>query len=148
MLIRSITTCRQSSENRNPANPIRLPLSSVRMKYLVCLALVGLIVFQVCNAQTTCTPEQIQDLATDYNATCTNPTCLADICICCTGTLRGGSSGPTYDCCTTYRDLLQCGNPDSLYMPCAALSGGGNGGASIVGVTTTVAFVLVLAWWI
>ena len=112
------------------------------MKYLVCLALVGLIVFQVCKAQTTCTVQEVQDYTTQY-ATCT-VTCLADVCNCCTDALNAGDSDANYDCCTGYRGLLQCGDAGS-YPACPALSGGGNGGASVVGVTTTVAFVLVLA---
>ena len=105
------------------------------MKVLICLALVGAILAEVCDAQA-CTNTQYTDYTTQY-ATCDNPdltpeeaTCLADACSCCTTALNEGESNSLYECCMGFAGLLKCGS-SSITEVCNTLpnvNGGGNGG--------------------
>ena len=99
------------------------------MKVLVSIALIGVMLCQLCNAQTlTCTVEEIQSLSEKF-ATCTT-TCIATVCDCCTQALAAGSSDSNYDCCSGYSGLLEC-QPDTAGLtPCAALTGDGNGNSN------------------
>ena len=96
------------------------------MKVLISIALLGVILSELCNAQAvTCTPEEIENLGVTF-ATC-DPTCLATVCDCCTQALDAGSSDSNYDCCSAYSGLLQCSPDTTGVVPCATLPGDNNG---------------------
>ena len=94
------------------------------MKVLICLALVGAILAEVCNAQT-CTADQIMEYTTQYATCVTNAdaNCLQDLCTCCTNSLDTGNSDPNYNCCTGLRGLINCASPPENIV-CDALTGG------------------------
>ena len=110
------------------------------MKVLISIAFFGVILSELCNAQTlTCTPEEIES-ASEKFAMCTNATCVENFCDCCTQALDAGSSDSNYDCCSGYSGLLQCEPDTPGLVPCAALSG-----ASTATAVSVISGVMILA---
>ena len=98
------------------------------MKVLICLALVGAILAEVCDAQT-CTATELTNYSNQY-LTCASTditpdeaTCLLDICSCCTTALNEGDSNSLYTCCVGFRGLLSCGS-STITTPCDTLPAG------------------------
>ena len=114
------------------------------MKVLLCLALLGAVLSEVCHAQT-CSTEQVATLTQSLESC--NQTCLAKVCTCCPAAVEVGSSDSNYACCSTYAQFLTCesasgsaskSNEDRLLNQNINLftfnfckgTGGGNGGAT------------------
>ena len=103
------------------------------MKVLIYLALVGVIVSEVCHAQITCNPDEITTY-TQQLATCTTSCPTGDLCECCSD---ASSAANAVECCSAYTNALNCEDIGIDVSPCSALSDPSNGA-----VTTTVAFVV------
>lgn len=98
---------------------------------------------EVCNAQQTCSTEQLESISTGLLSCDTN--CLADVCNCCTEALDAGSSNSNYDCCSSYSQALQCTNFDSsLYAPCSSLTTDEPSGATMTTAVCAVSGVMIL----
>ena len=78
------------------------------MKVLILyLALLGVTVSKVCNAQS-CTDDEIELLSIMFSSCTNNASCFLDLCGCCTEALSAGISDSNYNCCLAYSSLLQC----------------------------------------
>ena len=119
------------------------------MKVLISIAFFGVILSELCNAQTlTCTSEEIQALTVTFN-NC-DPACLGTVCDCCTQALNAGSSDKNYNCCSAYSELMQCASNTTGIdvVPCPTLPAGesnGDSGASTATAVRVISGMMILA---
>ena len=117
------------------------------MKLLISIALLGVILSEVCNAQTvTCNEDEIQSLTSEYSmCAVTAADCFANVCDCCTEALNTGSSDSNYECCSAYAGLLQCTPGAAGLIPCPGLAEASNGDGATVPVPTLISQICIVS---
>ena len=108
------------------------------MKLLIYLALVGVIVSEVCHAQTTCTDDELITYTQQFATSCARD-CPINFCDCCTD---ASSAGNAEECCSAYAKLLNCGYTDASVSACSSLPGVNGGSVSDGAVTIAISFVV------
>ena len=77
------------------------------MKLLTYLVVLGVTLYEVCNAHS-CTTDEIEFLSITFSSCTNNASCFLDLCGCCAEALNAGITNENYNCCLAYSSLTQC----------------------------------------